>query len=258
MATTIERRRDGGDVVQQVVADQRRGAVRGRARRADAGRCTAPLEEPPEHAGSDDDRRERRREHGEGDEGRDGKPDERGTDEGAPPDPGHRLDDDGDHRGCDTGEHRGHEARLAVGDVDGRQHQQGEHPGQHEQPAGDQPAAGAVEQPAGVDRELLGLRTGQQHAVVEGVQETLLTDPALLVDQLVLHDRDLPGRAPEGLQGDREPGPGRLPEGDDVVARLHADTVGDRPAPGLHRPPTGYGHGQDRHEEPPWRRTPRC
>ena len=63
-----------------------------------------------------------------------------------------------------------------------------------------------VEQPADVDRELLGLGTGQQRAVVQGVQEAPLPDPALLLDQRALHDRDLAGRAAEGLQRDREPG----------------------------------------------------
>ena len=83
-------------------------------------------------------------------------------------------------------------------------------PGQDEQDAGDQPAAGAVEQPAGVDGQLLRLGAGQQHAVVQRVQEPLLADPALLVDQLVLHHRDLAGRSAEGLQRDGEPRLGRL------------------------------------------------
>ena len=49
---------------------------------------------------------------------------------------------------------------VAVRHVDRRQREQGEHAGQHEQGAGDEPAAGAVEQPADVDRELLGLGPG--------------------------------------------------------------------------------------------------
>ena len=51
------------------------------------------------------------------------------------------------------------------------------------------------------------------------MQESLLADPALLVDQLVLHHRDLPGRSAEGLQRDGEPGPRRLPQRDDVPTR---------------------------------------
>ena len=47
-----------------------------------------------------------------------------------------------------------------------------------------EPADAAVEQPARVDGELLGLRTGQQHAVAQRVQEPALADPAPLVDEL--------------------------------------------------------------------------
>ena len=44
--------------------------------------------------------------------------------------------------------------------------------GQYEQDAGDQAAEPTVEQPAEVDRELLGLGAGEQHAEVEGVAGT--------------------------------------------------------------------------------------
>src|SRR3712207_7116652 len=40
----------------------------------------------------------------------------------------------------------------------------------------------------------LGLGTGQERAVGQGVQEPLLADPALVVDERALHDRDLAGR----------------------------------------------------------------
>ena len=42
------------------------------------------------------------------------------------------------------------------------------------------PAPGAVHQPADVGRELLRLRAGQHHAVVQRVQEAPLADPAPL------------------------------------------------------------------------------
>ena len=93
-------------------------------------------------------------------------------------------------------------------------------PGMHEQHARDQAAEPAVEQPAGVDRELLRLRSGQQHAVAQRVQEPPLADPAALVDQLALHDRDLAGRTPERLQRDAEPRPGRLAQGYDVTLEV--------------------------------------
>ena len=85
--------------------------------------------------------------------------------------------------------------------------------GQHEQDARDETAAPTVEQPAGVDRELLRLGPGQEHAVAQRVQEPPLADPAPLVDQRALHDRDLARRAAEGLQRDQEPRPGSLSGG---------------------------------------------
>ena len=109
------------------------------------------------------------------------------------------------------------EVGVAVADVDGRQAQQCEHARQHEQSAGDEAASKAVEQPADVDGELLGLRPGEQHAVVEGVQEPPLTDPPLLVDQGALHDGDLAGRSAEGLQRDRRTRPWWPPQRDHVA-----------------------------------------
>ena len=89
-------------------------------------------------------------------------------------------------------------------------------PGQHEQRAGDEPARGPVQQPADVDRELLRLGAGQQHAVVERVQEAALADPALLLDEDAVHHRDLAGRPAEAQRGDARPDPHRLGERDAV------------------------------------------
>jgi hypothetical protein len=47
------------------------------------------------------------------------------------------------------------------------------------------PAPGAVHQPADVGGELLRLWSGQQHAVVERVQEAAFADPAPFLDQLL-------------------------------------------------------------------------
>ena len=109
---------------------------------------------------------------------------------------------------------------VAEADVDPRQHQQRHHAGQDEEDAGDQRAADAVEQPPDVRRQLLGLGAGEQRAVGQREEEPLLADPPLLLDERALHDRDLAGRAAEGLQRDREPGPGRLAQRDHVPRRL--------------------------------------
>ena len=64
----------------------------------------------------------------------------------------------GEHRGREAGEQAGDGGGVPEGDVDRRQREQRDDAGQHEQDAGDEAAARAVEQPADVDRELLRLR----------------------------------------------------------------------------------------------------
>ena len=86
-----------------------------------------------------------------------------------------------------------------------------------EQDPGDEAAGGALEEPPEVDGELLCLRAGQQHAVVEGVEEATFAEPAAIIHELAVHDRDLASRAAEGLQRDPEPGPYRLAKWDDVI-----------------------------------------
>ena len=92
-------------------------------------------------------------------------------------------------------------------------------PGSTNRTPATRPPRSAVEQPADVDGQLLGLRAGQQHAVVQRVQEPALPDPAVLVDEVALHDGDLAGRAAEGLQRDREPRLDGLPERHHVAGR---------------------------------------
>src|SRR5690606_27316328 len=58
--------------------------------------------------------------------------------------------------------------------------------------------------------QLLRLRPRQEHAVIKGVEKTAFADPAFFLHQNAVHDRDLPGRAAEGEQGDARPHPNRL------------------------------------------------
>ena len=106
--------------------------------------------------------------------------------------------------------------RLAEGGVEPAQRHDRDDAGQDEQPAGDEAAARAVQQPADIGGELLRLRAGQQHAVVERVQEAALGDPALLLDQDAVHDRDLAGRPAEAQERDAQPDAERLGEGRDA------------------------------------------
>jgi len=75
-----------------------------------------------------------------------------------------------------------------------------------------------MQQPADVSRQLLCLGAGQQHAVVECVQETFFGDPAPTFDQLLMHDRDLPGRPAETDAAKFQPEAPGLAQGDGIGA----------------------------------------
>jgi len=169
-----------------------------------SGRCHPTDGKQQTEATDGVDRRKQERRDGEGDQG--------GVRQCPLADRGDGLGDDGEQGGGEPGEQGGDRCGRAEPDVDRGKRQQRHDTGQHEQDPGHQATTGAVEQPADVDGELLGLRAGQQRAVAQRVQEPLLPDPALLLHQDALHHRDLPGRAAEGLQRDREPGPQRLAE----------------------------------------------
>ena len=119
----------------------------------------------------------------------------------------HGLQHDGRDGGLDAVEHAGHPAHVAERHVDPAQRDEDEQRGQHEQPARHDAARGAVHQPADVGGQLLRLGPGQQHAVVERVQEAPLGNPALLLDQLAVHDRDLAGGPAEADEAQPEPEP---------------------------------------------------
>ncbi len=81
----------------------------------------------------------------------------------------------------------------------------GEEHEQYEKAARDHAAPGPVHHPADIGGELLGLRSRQHHAVVERVEEALLRDPAFPFDEVLVHDRDLPGRTAEADEAELEP-----------------------------------------------------
>lgn len=152
-----------------------------------------------------DDHGERHREYGEREERRHRQSGERRVAQRPTPDTENGVGHDGQHRGCQAGEEGSEQERVTGRDVGRRQRQQGHHAGQDEQCARHQTTAHTVDEPADVDGQLLGFGAGQQRAVREGVEESALTDPALLVNEDALHDPDLSGGAPEGLQRDGEP-----------------------------------------------------
>jgi hypothetical protein len=130
-------------------------------------------------------------------------------------DPKSGRDDNREHRRLESVEHRRNSRQTAPGDIDETESPQEQRRRQHEQRARDHAAPRAMQQPPDVRRELLRFRTGQEHAVIQRVQKPRLADPASLLHQLRVHDRNLPGRPAEADQAELEPeakrlGPGRL------------------------------------------------
>ena len=131
--------------------------------------------------------------------------------QGAAADPEHGLGDDRQHRGGEPGEERGDGGGVAAGDVDRRQGEQGDHAGQHEQDAGDQPAAEPVQQPADVDRPAAGPRgraaacSSSGRAGTGAGRSSAAPRPGSRCMTAIW-----PAGPAEGLQRDGEPGPHRL------------------------------------------------
>ena len=91
---------------------------------------------------------------------------------------------------------------MHIGNAD-REHDQCA--GKYKQCAGDDAATRAVHEPSDVDRELLGFRAGQNHAVVERIEKSAIVDPRACFDQLAVHQRDLPGGPAKAQQPDAQP-----------------------------------------------------
>lgn len=76
---------------------------------------------------------------------------------------------------------------------------------EHKQSARNNATPNAMQKPADIDGELLGLGARQEHTVIQRVQETIITDPAPALDQLTVHEGDLPCRAAEAQKPDFYP-----------------------------------------------------
>ncbi len=106
-------------------------------------------------------------------------------------DPVHGREYDSEDRSFQAHEEGLDSAKVAIESVKPRQHHNGEEARQHEEGPGNDPALRLVQEPPYVNGKLLGLGTGQQHAVVERVQEALLANPPFLLDEDTMHYRDL-------------------------------------------------------------------
>jgi len=72
--------------------------------------------------------------------------------------------------------------------------------GSTNKPPATTPPQRAVHEPADVGGQLLRLRAGQHHAVVQRVQEALLGDPAPALHQLLVHHGNLACRSAKAHQ----------------------------------------------------------
>jgi hypothetical protein len=125
--------------------------------------------------------------------------------QGALADAQHRLDHHRQHRRLQPEQQPLDHGHLVETGVEAGQPHHHHEAGQHEQCAGHHAAQRAVKQPADINGELLRLGAGQQHAIVECVEEPRLADPAFFIHQDAVHGGDLPGRAAETQQADPEP-----------------------------------------------------
>ena len=128
----------------------------------------------------------------------------------------HGLQHDREHRGLEAEEQRRDRRHAAEGGIDVAQGHDRDDAGHHKEPTGHDRPRPAMHQPADIDRQLMGLGSGQQHAVAQRVQEPRLADPFLFVDDDAVHHRDLPGRAAEAQGGDPQPDPEGVNEADAV------------------------------------------
>ena len=177
-----------------------------------SGQAGAPTDEPDDSRHQDDqrkgrvekeDRNERRRRNTLQDV----------VSERAFADPNDRLQHDREHGRLEAEEHGLHHADIAEGGIDPTQNHEGNETWENEEGPGDESAPGLMQQPSNVDRELLRLRPGQQHAVVQGVKKPGVADPTLLLDQDPVHHRDLPRRSAKAQGRDFDPYPEGLAEG---------------------------------------------
>src|SRR5262249_2571630 len=108
----------------------------------------------------------------------------------------HGFNDDG----FESSQHAGNRSDFAPSCINIRKREQDEDRRDNEERSGDDAAAHTMEQPTDVDRQLLRFRPRQQHAVVERVQKTLFTHPAPSLDQLAMHDPNLPRGPPKEMK----------------------------------------------------------
>ncbi|MCY1235517.1 hypothetical protein D9M72_481360 [compost metagenome] len=172
------------------------------------------------HAGCQDDQREGNAEEENGDEGGGRNADHHSVLECSAANAEDSLDDHREYGGLQAEEEAFDDGDIAEGGVDVAEAEDRQETRQNKEKSGNEAAGGPVQEPADVDGELLRLGSGQQHAVVQRMQEAMLADPALLIDKDAMHHRDLSGRATEAEGRNACPNPDGFAKRDAVALPL--------------------------------------
>src|SRR3954453_697068 len=185
------------------------------------------------HAGRDHDQREWNSEKENTNEGERSQDEHRPALQGTASDPLHRVKHNREHHRLEAQKQRHNRRHAAERGVDIAERHDRADAGYDKKPAGNDGTRPAMHQPADIDRQLMGFRPRQQHAVAQRMQEPVLADPFLLVDDDPVHDRDLPGRTAEAKHGHAQPDPKGFTERDAVAMFGRPSVRSDR----------GVGHG---------------
>ena len=122
------------------------------------------------------------------------------------------LNDDGCHCRLDAIEQTSYPSYLTVGDINPRQSYQEKQRRQHKQNTSHNTALCFVHQPANVGGQLLGFWSGQDHAVIECMQETFFRKPTPAHHQLFVHDGNLASRPTKTDESQLQPKGKGLPK----------------------------------------------
>ncbi len=117
------------------------------------------------------------------------------------------LEHDGRHGGFDACKQTRYQRRVAKNQIDPGQRNQQEQRRQNKQDTCHDAARAAVHQPAQVGGQLLRLRAGQHHAVVQRMQKAALRNPAPALHQFLVQKSDLTRRAAKADAADLQPKP---------------------------------------------------
>src|SRR5439155_25064482 len=124
----------------------------------------------------------------------------------------HGLRDDRHDGGLHPEKDRCNPRDLTVSSIDPTQSPEEKGRGQNKKSSRNNAAPDLVQQPTDVDRKLVGLRPRQQHAKIQSMEESRLTDPFLLLYEFSVQQCNLSRRSTETYKTELKPEPACLRE----------------------------------------------